>query len=616
MRKRQGISLIVLSITILVMVILAATAIIALENSGIIGRSKNTVSKENYNAEYQRLIVIKNGIITDNLGVITVDEYITELFNKGIIEVGSTENIDGSKTVVTKTGFLATIKQDGESNVTISLGAANAKLAINPISVSADITNGSVEKTLTLTTENVIGDVVWTTSNSSVVAVSGNNSKATVILKGIGTATITANYGNAKAICTAIVIGTVPEPTITFDKATISKTIEEGTTATESLTVTTANIYDSLIWTTSNSSVATVTGDNSSAVITFKGNGTTMVTATGGGVSATCSVTVNVIERKVKVDEVAGQVLSTVNNTNVYDIYGNKIVVPAGFKIRVDSTTNYANTVNKGIVIEHGTRGDQFVWIPVGIIYTNEDRTESKEIKFGRYQSWSSSSSASDSPTQKAENYTSRIPITTDYVEEVSSSSGNTKARDLAAFCLNTISNGGYYFGRYEAGTSNGTLVCKANQTVYAKVTQMVAASKCQSMYGSNSNFASDLTNSYAYDTALAFIRKCGVKENSLKYLWTKGYSTTQTSVALTGTTILDETGEKDEQLNIYDIAGNAEEWLTTTSTYNTSGNIMPCTLIGGRYDSKNDQPVSKGHRATTYSVNTITFRPILYLNK
>ena len=81
MKNKQGISLIVLSITILVMAILAATAIIALEDSGIIKRSKDTVTGNNYADEMTRLIVIKNGILTDNLGEITVEEYITELTN-------------------------------------------------------------------------------------------------------------------------------------------------------------------------------------------------------------------------------------------------------------------------------------------------------------------------------------------------------------------------------------------------------------------------------------------------------------------------------------------------------------------------------------------------------
>ena len=121
-RNNKGISLIVLSITILVMAILAATVIIALEDSGIIGRSKNTVKNNNYADEYTRLVVIKNGILTDNLGTITVDEFVAELNNKGLIESGITTNSDGSKSVTTKTGFVANVMQDGESNLIISLG--------------------------------------------------------------------------------------------------------------------------------------------------------------------------------------------------------------------------------------------------------------------------------------------------------------------------------------------------------------------------------------------------------------------------------------------------------------------------------------------------------------
>ena len=101
------------------MAILAATAIIALEDSGIIGRSKNTVKNNNYADEYTRLVVIKNGILTDNLGTITVDEYVAELSNKGLIESGVITNADGSKSVTTKTGFNVKISQDGISNLNI-----------------------------------------------------------------------------------------------------------------------------------------------------------------------------------------------------------------------------------------------------------------------------------------------------------------------------------------------------------------------------------------------------------------------------------------------------------------------------------------------------------------
>ena len=120
MQKKKGISLIVLSITILVMAILAATAIIALEDSGIIGRSKNTITNQQKNEEYTRLQVIKNGILTDNLGEITVDEYIAELKLQGVIEDVVTISAKGNKVVKTKSGLEVYINQDGNSNLKIS----------------------------------------------------------------------------------------------------------------------------------------------------------------------------------------------------------------------------------------------------------------------------------------------------------------------------------------------------------------------------------------------------------------------------------------------------------------------------------------------------------------
>ena len=66
------------------------------------------------------------------------------------------------------------------------------------------------------------------------------------------------------------------------------------------------------------------------------------------------------------------KVLNLSDKTELTDANGNKIVVPAGFKIISNSDTNNATTVDKGIVIEDATgkdtNGSQFVWIPVGSI--------------------------------------------------------------------------------------------------------------------------------------------------------------------------------------------------------------------------------------------------------
>lgn len=80
-------------------------------------------------------------------------------------------------------------------------------------------------------------------------------------------------------------------------------------------------------------------------------------------------------------------VLSTTENVELHDKNGNKIVVPAGFKIVVNDDTNNAMTVNKGIVIEDAmgteTKGSQFVWIPVGEIIKEDNSVE--KINLNRY---------------------------------------------------------------------------------------------------------------------------------------------------------------------------------------------------------------------------------------
>lgn len=138
---KKGVSLIVLSITILVMAILAATVIISLEDSGIIGRSKKAVNSSNFADEYTRLTVIKNGILTDNLGTITIEEFINELKAKGIIEDAVIDNTDGTKTITTKSGFEVVIGQSQSSDLNIALkddGDSEIKLA------QATFTDGTI----------------------------------------------------------------------------------------------------------------------------------------------------------------------------------------------------------------------------------------------------------------------------------------------------------------------------------------------------------------------------------------------------------------------------------------------------------------------------------------
>ena len=153
-----------------------------------------------------------------------------------------------------------------------------------------------------------------------------------------------------------------------------------------------------------------------------------------------------------KVEDNIGSVLSTTDNTELQDAYGNKIVVPAGFKIVSNSDTNNATTVDKGIVIEDvtlgATAGSQFVWIPVGKIYTDIAKTDAnaKTIELGRYEFDSNGNKSAYSGSYVEEDKGDTNTTLKNY--------GNTIAKNITNFKNSVTTNGGYYIGRYEARTS------------------------------------------------------------------------------------------------------------------------------------------------------------------
>ena len=311
-----------------------------------------------------------------------------------------------------------------------------------------------------------------------------------------------------------------------------------------------------------------------------------------------------------KVSDNIGSVLSTTDNTELEDAYGNKIVVPAGFKIVSDSTTNNAQTVNQGIVIEDATKtsegtatstsGSQFVWIPVGKLYTDTAKTDAnaKTIELNRY-----TFDSNGKPTTQGEKV-----IETYYSE--TASKGNTVAKDINAFKTSVTTNGGYYIGRYEARTTTPRtakgdaltqITEKGTDSVYNYVEQKQAAEQAQNMYNSN-KFTSDLMNGYAWDTATLFLQTCGTNTTYSRK------NSVNTALSQTGTNIQKT---KDVQCNVYDMASNVLEWTTETS-YKPN---IPCVGRGGYYYNSNYYTSDRNYDNTSNSYDRIGFRPLLYLN-
>ena len=121
-------------------------------------------------------------------------------------------------------------------------------------------------------------------------------------------------------------------------------------------------------------------------------------------------------------------ILSETENIDVYDEYGNKIVVPAGFMIRVDESTTYADHVTEGLVIEDAS-GNQFVWVPVGEGITNGEKTAN--ITLGRYSNFVANSDGEYIPVAE--------DTEIDGYTEVQNSDAIATAKNLSGFFTLTI---------------------------------------------------------------------------------------------------------------------------------------------------------------------------------
>lgn len=327
---------------------------------------------------------------------------------------------------------------------------------------------------------------------------------------------------------------------------------------------------------------------------------------------------------KLTIDQVrSNDMLNRTINTVTSDTYGNKIVIPAGFKV-----TDDAIDVTQGIVIED-KEGNQFVWVPIGDIYTDVERTEEnkKTITLGRYD-FAEDGTASDYSGNDTE----------DTAEEHNSEYGNAIAKDIEEFKTSANNNSGYYIGRYEAGLLEGTLditdmtndftapgdnwtgwikedgtdvqmVCKQEQQVWNYVTQNKASELSRNMYASD-KFTSDLINSYAWDTAIVFIQTFGKENNSKLYAYQSGFSIDTTKASTTGTGILIDTNTVDKQCNIFDMAGNVYEWTTETSR----NSICPCICRGGIFDTNTNYTSYSRSLEVTLAQDRRSFRPLLYL--
>ncbi|MBR0350756.1 MAG: hypothetical protein IJH76_02890 [Clostridia bacterium] len=301
-----------------------------------------------------------------------------------------------------------------------------------------------------------------------------------------------------------------------------------------------------------------------------------------------------------------------------------QMIVPAGF------TVVEGNKLEDGMVIRDvtytNTNGSEFVWVPVGQILTFAGTQGTGTITLSRYSfdSNTGAATAKDPTTIISPCYTENA---TSFTATDNKTHQATVARTVTnnnvteiEFVKQAIANKGYYIGRFEAGLSgtenNNSLTTKtavdgsvkpvtiAGRGVWNKITRDNAKTVSQGMYTNDtSKFKSELLTSYAWDTAVVFIQKCG---NNATYSKQNSFNTGLPTTTGSAT----KNGVNDVQCNIYDMASNVGEWTTEYSS--DSGD--PCVNRGGRYDYSTYYVRSRGRNDTSASNNNYGFRPLLYI--
>src|SRR5574344_1045794 len=257
--------------------------------------------------------------------------------------------------------------------------------------------------------------------------------------------------------------------------------------------------------------------------------------------------------------------------TTIASVTHENVPIPKGF-------TYVEGTKNTGVIIQDAN-GNQFVWVPV-------DGTNVK------YEKWCTSGIAYNDSS----NNVSDVALPSGVSDETS---------DVTKY-------GGFYIGRYEAGVPDNQTAIDGTSNTTSDVTGIPTSKKgkvswtcinytnskanAESMYNTSTSVKSGLLTGKAWDTTCNWIKnRVSSLTDSRTYgnyyistfTYTKSDGTNATKAVNTGYKIPTGSTEYTKVNNIYDLAGNVDEW---TAEACSSGGVFR----GGYYGiSGGDVPVS-----------------------
>lgn len=648
-KEKMGITLIALVVTIVVMLILAGITLnMALGENGLLGGTSQSAKNQRRTVTKTKLEIIATNYVTNK----TLDDSVTEedLFDDIVKSdiVNGRDDITGSNgqyEVIDKEGDIYEIIIDEQGDVTVEfIGDKETLVRIRAIikqsdtqtivgtTITAEVTHNSNNTNIDITKCKWVYNNIETPIGTNEADYTGgtfstNPQTINLTANTVGTyylhvLTVDSSGNKVETVSNSFMIINQLATSILLSQTTANLKIGENVTITA--TVLPENTTNKgVTWNSSNPEVATVNNGVVSAVSV----GETMITATTTDESKQTSEPCIITVQKTKVADLIGKPANNTKNTSVEDSNGNPVVIPPGFTVVPNGTDDVTYSylgdgtpgVQDGIVIKDSD-GNQFVWVPVGKIKNKvgDSRGSTSTITLGRYEDFTANNGVY-TPKQVASvtEYDKAVSIKVTNHQELPSSNStgvNKKAKDLEGFIRNTLVNGGYYIARYEASYRDGVkpysipsegINYKTPKNIWTSLSQIAASAASQAMYDENSNFVSDLVNSYSWDTAIIFIQTYSDKSNYASQ-FSKNTTKANTGVRTDGTT--------DKVCNIYDMSSNLGELNTEYCGEGVERPAYAITFRGGNYRVLSYKAADRlNGRNISLPDGSVGFRPLLY---
>ena len=616
---KNGITLIALVITIIVLLILAGVTIATLTgDNGILTKAQNAKEKNaQKTVEEQINLAVQASKINEGL-VIDKDILEQELTNNGI-EITKSEN-DELPWTVKKDGYVYTISENGEikekEGIAITTGDIEIlKGSTKGKKVSAQILSG---ETGTIKWEHT-GNITLSATEGNEVTVNVNsNANAGDI------ATITARI-DGKTYQDSINVKIVTQVTsVTAEKIEVSigdkKKIEKITATPENAEGIEVTSYVS-------QDTTKVTVDEKTGEVTGVQEGETTVTISAKGklseavVTGTCSVKVTKLDHSEVVVPTITATGNLANKPNIKEVREGNIPIPQGYNYIKGDKIGGAVITDAATGVEK--TGNEFVWVPVdtlsnmAVVTSGTDANGNINYR-GVLYNWGTDATGNTAYDWSADSTSFREPanLSGSYDSKSKNSSWtSTLYQEEYNKMIKSVSQyGGFYVGRYEmslnsetknAESKYGATSANASDTdtnqwygLYNRAKTYAPEKNSDNTENASQKVVSSMIWGSQYDAMLKWMKGNKINATSSSPTDLSIGTTSKNTTRVTGGANNGQTVSKDKLSNIYDLLGNSLEW--TQEANNTSYRV----IRGGYYNSS----IAPSYRSYDCPTDTLSY--------